>query len=170
MIQLFHEFCAIKHGVFKFVVESECAMRAARHAEHAIHATAVVVDMFDEHLALFAVFSLPHFRLDDNRVIGADHLTDATPYAFVFIEFVVRENELSAEAFEHFARFPIFGVTLGDFRSPKFAHRHFQTGAQTLYTSHKTGEVALLFHNRNSLLRGELKGEAEAHEERHADE
>ena len=50
MIEVLDELGTIENGIFKFVVEVQCAMRATGHAEHAVHALAVVVNVVLENL------------------------------------------------------------------------------------------------------------------------
>lgn len=141
------ELGTIENGIFKFVVEVQCAMRATGHAEHAVHALAVVVNVVLENLLFLALFGFHHFGFDDDGVVGAHHLTNTATHTLVLVEFVVRKDELATKAVEHLVLLAVFGIALGDFRSPEFAHGHFQTGAQTLNSSYQACEIIVLFHN-----------------------
>ena len=169
VIELFHQFRTIEHSILKFVVEIEGTVRAIDHAKHAIHALAVIVNVVIEDFFLASVLVFHHLRFDDDCIVGTHILAHAAAHTFVLVEFVVRQNELTAKALEHLVLFAVFGIAFRDFRRPKLAHRGFQTSEQSLDSSDKSGKVILIFHRWNVFVGG-LLDETTADEQRHADE
>ena len=102
MVEMLHQFRTIKHGVLEFVVEIERIVRTVDHAKHAIHALSVVVNVVGEDLFLATVLVFHHLCFDDDRIVGTYILTHAATYTLMLVEFVVRQNELTAKTLEHF--------------------------------------------------------------------